>query len=64
MIKDPLHQLDLDYYRTVLLQVTRAELERLQQELSANTGAKSRNKSAGHQEGGRIGQCVQESSHG
>jgi hypothetical protein len=34
---DPLQQLDLDYYRSALLHVARAELERLRQERSAGT---------------------------
>jgi hypothetical protein len=38
MIKDPLRQLDLDYYRSMLLHAVRAELERLRQERSAATG--------------------------
>ena len=38
MIKDLLRQLDLDYFRSMLLHAVRAELERLRQERSAGRG--------------------------
>src|SRR5450755_2110315 len=37
IMQDLLQQLDLDYYRSALLQVARAELERLRQEHSVGT---------------------------
>jgi hypothetical protein len=36
-MQDTLQQLDLDYYRSALLHVARAELERLRRERSAGT---------------------------
>jgi hypothetical protein len=39
-----LQQLDLDYYRSALLLVARAELERLRQERSAGTDVERRSK--------------------
>jgi hypothetical protein len=44
-MQDLLQQLDLDYYRSALLLVARAELERLRQECSASTDLESRSKS-------------------
>jgi hypothetical protein len=37
VMQDLLQQLDIDYYRSALLHVARAELERLRQERSAGT---------------------------
>jgi hypothetical protein len=37
MMRDHLQQLDLDYYRSALLHVARAELERLRQERATGT---------------------------
>ncbi len=45
MMQDLLQQIDLDYYRSALLLVARAELERLRQERSAGIGAERRVKS-------------------
>jgi hypothetical protein len=43
-MQDVLQQLDLDYYRSALLLVARAELERLRQERSAGTDVERRSK--------------------
>jgi hypothetical protein len=45
IMHDLLQQLDLDYYRSALLLVARAEIERLQQERSAGTDVGRRSKS-------------------
>jgi hypothetical protein len=42
MMQELLRQLDLDYYRSALLVVARAELERLRQELLAGTDIERR----------------------
>jgi hypothetical protein len=42
MVQDLLRQLDLDYYRSALLLVARAELERLRQENSVSTDVERR----------------------
>ena len=42
IMQDLLQLLDLDYYRSALLLVARAELERLRQEYSAGTDAERR----------------------
>lgn len=44
-MQEPLQQLDLDYYRSALLLVARAELERLRPERSAGTDVERRSKS-------------------
>jgi hypothetical protein len=44
-MQDTLQQLDLDYYRSALLHVARAELERLRQERSAGTNLERWSKS-------------------
>jgi hypothetical protein len=44
IMRDLLQQLDLDYYRSALLLVARAELERLRQERSAITDVERRAK--------------------
>jgi hypothetical protein len=44
-MEHPLQQLDLDYYRSALLHVARAELERLRQERSAGTDVERWSKS-------------------
>jgi hypothetical protein len=44
IMHDLLQQLDLDYYRSALLLVARAELERLRQERSAGTDVERRSK--------------------
>jgi hypothetical protein len=44
-MQDLLQQLDLDYYRSALLHVARAELERLRQERSAGTDVERWSKS-------------------
>jgi hypothetical protein len=44
IMHDLLQQLDLDYYRSALLLVARAELERLRQERSAATDVERRSK--------------------
>jgi hypothetical protein len=44
MMQDVLQQVDLDYYRSALLLVARAELERLRQERSAGTDVERRSK--------------------
>jgi hypothetical protein len=44
-IMQDLQQLDLEYYRSALLLVARAELERLRQERSAGTDVERRSKS-------------------
>jgi hypothetical protein len=43
-MRDLLQQLDFDYYRSALLLVARAELERLRQERSAGTDVERRGK--------------------
>jgi hypothetical protein len=43
-MQDLLQQLDLDYYRSALLLVARAEVERLRQERSAFTDVEGRDK--------------------
>ena len=45
IMQDLLQQLDLDHYRSALLLVARAELERLRQERSAGTHVERRSKS-------------------
>jgi hypothetical protein len=45
IMQDLLQQLDLDYYRSALLLVARAELERLRQERAAGAGVERRSKS-------------------
>jgi hypothetical protein len=45
IMRDLLQQLDLDYYRSALLHVARAELERLRQEHSAGTDVERWSKS-------------------
>jgi hypothetical protein len=44
IMQDLLQQLDLDYYRSALLLVAHAELERLRQECSAGTDVERRSK--------------------
>ena len=44
IVHDLLRQLDLDYYRSALLVVARAELERLRQERSAGTDVERQSK--------------------
>jgi hypothetical protein len=44
-MQDLLHQLDLDYYRSALLLVVHAELERLRPDCSAGTDVERRSKS-------------------
>jgi hypothetical protein len=44
IMQNLLQQLDLDYYRSALLLVARAELERLRQERSAGTDVERRSK--------------------
>jgi hypothetical protein len=44
IMQDLLQQLDLDYYRSALLLVVRAELERLQHERSVDTDVERRSK--------------------
>ncbi len=45
IMRDFLQQIDLDYYRSALLLIARAELERLRQERPADTCVEKRSKS-------------------